>query len=237
MATFTEDDIISAVTFAIGNPSESEYPTTAKQDGLRRALSHYSQYKPLRRIGKFTTQADVQQYDIASSYTYLVGVTDIFYGPAGGQDLTGAYGDLYDNLLNLSGSQGPDMITNEALRVIEDQSIGVIEASRRFGHHMIDDNIVALIPTPTDIRDVYFEYTIIKTVADLKELEYQDIVDFSIIVSASDLSARRNKILQINEPGTGFVMFHSGKFLQDVVKETRVRLMKSLGVSSLALHG
>jgi hypothetical protein len=236
MATFTEDDIITAVTYAIGNPSLSEYPDAPKRDALRRGLVSYSKYKPLRRIGSFTTVANQQQYDIASSYAYLVGVGEVFYG-ATGQDLTGFYGNVYDRLVQISELQEYDTISNEALRVIDKQSMGVIEASTRYETHMIDDATVALIPTPEDVRTIYFEYSLIKTVADLKENEYQDIVDFTFLSAASELASRRNKILQINEPGTGFVMFHSGKFLSDQVEVTRKRLMNSLGVNTLVLHG
>ena len=178
MAAFTETDIISAVTYAIGNPSVSEYPDEAKQDVLRRALAHYSQYKPLKKTGKFTTQSGVQQYDIASSYAYLVGVTQVFYG-SNQQDLTGFYGNVYDRLVQVSELQDMDTISNESLRVIDDRNMSVIEASQRYDYEMLDDTTVSLIPTPQDARDVYFTYTLIKTVADLKEREYQDIVDFT----------------------------------------------------------
>jgi len=236
MATFTEENIINAVTKAMGNPSLTEASYADKQDDLRRALAHYSMYKPLRRIGVFQTVANQQQYDIASSYTYLVAVNEVFYG-AIGQDLTGFYGNVYDRLVNISELRGLDTIKNESLRVIDKQSIGVIEASNRYETDMVDDVTVALIPTPEDVRDVYFTYSIIKTVADLRESEYQDIVDFTFVISASNLAAKRQKILQINEPVTGFVMYHSGLFLKSQVTETRERLEKKLGVNSLVIHG
>ncbi len=236
MATFTEDDIIDAVTFAMGSPSISEYPDAPKRDALRRALAHYSQYKPLRRMGSFSTIADQQQYDIASSYAYLVEVTEVYYG-ATGQDLTGFYGNVYDRLIQISEYQDMDTIANEALRVIDKQNISVVEASVEYDSKMVDDNTVALIPTPEDIRTVYFEYTIIKTVADLKENEYQDIVDFTFLVAAMDLANKRHKILQVNEPGTGFVMFQGGKFLWEQAEVVRARLIAKLGVNSLVIHG
>lgn len=236
MATFTEEDILNAVTFAIGSPSESEYPNAAKQDALRRALTHYSQYRPLKRIGVFSTVADQQQYDIASSYTYLVGVKEVYYGSTEG-DLSGFYGNVYDRLVNISSLQDMDVLSHEALRVIDKQTVGVIEASHRYETHMVDEVTVALIPTPEDVRDVYFEYSTIKAVSDLKEREYQDIVDFTFVIAAMDLANKRHKILQVNEPGTGFVMFQGGKFLAEQVERTRERLMKNLGINSLVIHG
>jgi hypothetical protein len=232
----TEDNIIDAVTVALGNPSVSELSLASKQDALRRGLNHYSQYKPLRRLGVFSTIADQQQYDIASSYAYLVEVNEVYYG-ATGQDLTGFYGNVYDRLIQISELQGMDTISHEALRVIDKQNVSVIEASMRYDTEMLDDVTVALIPTPEDVRDVYFVYSLIKTVADLREIEYQDVVDFTFIVAGMDLANKRHKILQVNEPGTGFVMFHSGKFLNDQVKDARMRLQNSLGVNSLVLHG
>lgn len=236
MAAFTEDDIISAVTIALGNPSTAEYSNAAKLDALRRARGHYSRYKPIRNIGSFSTIADQQQYDIASSYAYLISVTEVHYG-ATGQDLTGFYGNVYDRLTPLPESGDLDTISNESLRVINDQNASVIQESNRYEHKMIDDVTVALIPTPEDVRDVYFEYTTIKAVADMRESEYQDIVDFTFLTSAMDLANKRHKILQVNEPGTGFVMWQGGKFLAEQVREVRTRLMNSLGVSSLVLHG
>ena len=236
MSAFTEEDVIGAVTIALGNPTVTEYADASKRDALRRALAHYSTYRPLRRIGVFTTVADQQQYDIASSYAYLVGVTDVFYG-ATGQDLTGYFGNVYDNLVSVSNARGLDTISNESLRVIDDQNTSVMQASNRYEHEMLDDVTVALIPTPEDVRNVYFEYTIIKTVSDLKEREYQDIVDFTFIISGMDLANKRHKILQLNDPSAGFIMFHSGSFLSEQVERARNRLQERLGVSSLALHG
>ena len=236
MPTFTEDNIVDAVTYALGSPSLSEYPDVAKQDALRRGLIHYSQYKPLRKIGKFATVANQQQYDIAGSYAYLVGVNEVFYG-AIGQDFTGFYGNVYDGLVNISELQGLDTISNESLRVIDNQAIGVIEASTRYETEMIDDVTVALIPTPEDVRDIYFTYSIIKTVGDLKEREYQDVVDFTFLIAAMDLANKRHKILQLNDPSAGFLMFQGGKFLELQAEKTRERLMKRLGVNSLVIHG
>jgi hypothetical protein len=236
MATFTEDNIISAVSFALGNPSESEYPESARRDALRRALVQYSQYKPLRKLGVFTTQSDVQQYDIASSYAYLISVNEVFYG-ATEQSFAGFYGVEYDPLAQVLGLQDMDLVSHEALRVIREQSISVIEGSQRYETEMLDDTTVALIPTPEDVRDVYFSYTLIKTVNDLKEREYQDIVDFTFLIAAIDLANKRHKILQVNEPGTGFVMFQGGKLLELQVDKTRERLTKRLGIGSLVTHG
>ena len=236
MATFTEDDIINGLTFALGQANVAEYSDAAKRDALRRGLIQYSKYKPLRRIGVFSTVANQQQYDIASSYSYLIDVTEVYYG-ATGEDITGFYGNVYDRLISISETRGLDVISNESLRVIDDQNVSAIQESHRYSHKMIDDVNVALIPTPEDVRDVYFEYTLIKEVSDLRESEYQDIIDFSFVIAGMDLANKRHKILQINEPATGFVMWHGGKFLKEQVKEARERLHNSLGVSSLALHG
>lgn len=236
MATFTEDNIIDAVTFAMGSPSISEYPDAPKRDALRRALVHYSQYKPLKRIGSFSTIADQQQYDIASSYAYLVEVAEVFYG-ATGEDLAGFYGNIYDRLVQISEYQNMDTISNEALRVIDKQNISVVHDSVEYDFKMVDEVTVALIPTPEDIRTVYFEYTLIKTVADLKENEYQDIVDFTFLVAAMDLANKRHKILQLNDPSSGFLMFQGGKFLWEQVEVVRARLIARLGVNSLVIHG
>jgi len=232
----TENEIISAITYAMGSPSISEYPDAPKRDALRRALVHYSQYKPLKKMGSFETIADQQQYDIASSYSYLVGVTEVYYGSTQ-QDLTGFYGNVYDRLIQISEYQDMDTISNESLRVIDKQNLGVIEKSTEYDFHMLDDVIVALIPTPEDVRTVYFEYSIIKTVADLKENEYQDIVDFTFLIAAMDLANKRHKILQVNESGSGYVMFQGGRFLEMQVEKVRERLTNSLGVNSLVLHG
>lgn len=235
MSALTETEIIDAVTNAIGNPSTDEYSLAAKQDALRRALTEYSKYKPIRRIGVFQTVADQQQYDIGSSYSYLVGITNVFYG-SNSEDLTGYYGNTgiwFDQLAlgNL------DTLNNESLRVIDNQAISVAQDALRFDYEMLDDNIVALMPTPEDARNVYFMYTLIKAVDDLRESEYQDIVDFTVIISAQDLGAIRNKILQYNDPQTGFVMFQSGNFLKEVAKAANERVTKSLGVGTLAIHG
>ena len=228
-----ESDIINALTVKLGNPSESEYSEISKLSSIRRALVHYSEYKPLKKIGKFTSVVGVQQYDIGSSYAYLVGISEVFYG-ANVQNPAGFYNNIYDKLVN---SVSDFDINNESIRVINDQVRSVIEKSTRYDYEMIDDNVVALIPTPEEVLDVYFSYDIIKTVDDLRESEFEDIVDFSFIISATDLANKRHKILQVNEPGTGFVMFQGGRFLEEQVEKTRIRLMKRLGVSSLAIHG
>jgi len=237
MPTFTESDVLNAVSVAMGSPSEIEYSKMNKQDALRRGLIQYSQFRPLKKIGQFETVKDQQDYDIGSSYSYLIGITGVFYGLNDSIDLSSLYGNVYDNFVNTAELRGINTLDQEALRYIDSQMISVIQASQRYDYHKTDDNTIALIPVPIDVRTIFFTYSTIRSLSDLRENDYQDIVDFTFLVSASALANNRNKVLQQNTPDLGFIMFRSGKFLDEQVGQVRKRLMNKFGVNSFIAHG
>jgi len=234
----TESEVLNAVSVALGSPSESEYSTAAKQDALRRGLIQYSQFRPKRMFGNFQTVIDQQQYDIGSSYSYLIGITDVFYAPDDSISYTQYGSAVYDNIVPLTNSRNINTIEQEALRVIDNQITSVLQSGQRYDHHKVNDNTIALMPTPTIVKTVYFSYSLIKDISDLRESEYQDIIDFTFVVSGSDLSnIRSNRPLQMNTPDLGFIMFQSQKQLTSQITEVRDRLMKKFGVNSFVIHG
>lgn len=238
MPTFTESDVLNAVTLALGYLSETEFSTTNKQDALRRGLIQYSQFRPLRKIGSFTTEADVQQYDIGSSYSYLIGITGVFYGSGEMTDLNYLYNSVYSVYANTSAMRGIETLDHEALRVLDDRVISLIQSSQRYDYHKIDDNVVALIPIPTTIREIFFTYSIIRTFNDLRENDYQDIIDFTFLAAASSvLAARSKRPLQMNVPDLGFIMFQSSKFIAEQIAEVNKKLTNKFAVTSFITHG
>jgi len=238
MPTFTESDVLNAVFKALGSPSETEYSTADREDALRRGLIQYSQFRPLRKIGSFETEANQQIYDLGSSYAYLIGITDVFYGPSDGLDLTYQYNTIYNQYLDTAALSGINTLKHEALRVTDEQALSLIQASQRYDHEKLDDNNVALIPTPTGTVTIYFTYSIIRTLADLRENDYQDIVDFTFMVAGSGLLSERSKRpLQMNVPDLGFIMFASNKSIEKQLMDTNERLKNKFGVTAFVTHG
>jgi hypothetical protein len=238
MPTFTESDVLNAVSKALGSPPESEYSTADKQDALRRGLIQYSQFRPLRKIGSFETEANTQIYDIGSSYSYLIGITDVFYGPSDSPDLEYMYNAVQSDYINTAASGNLNTINHEALRVMDERALSLLQSSKRYDFEPLDDNNVALIPTPTSVQTIFFTYTIIRTLDDLRENDYQDIVDFTFMIAGSSLLSERSKRpLQMNVPDIGFIMFQSNKNIEKQLEETSKRLTGKFGVTSFVTHG
>jgi hypothetical protein len=236
MPTFTESDVINAAFKALGSISETEYSTSDRQDALRRALLEFSQYRPLRKIGSFNTEIDRQVYDLGSSYSYLLSITDVYYGPGDSPDLSLYYNTLTDEYLNAFA--GINTLNHEALRVIDNRTLSLVQSGQRWNFKRVDDNNVALIPTPTKVQTIYFTYSLIKTFNDLREQDYQDIVNFVIMIAGSGIISDRNKRpLQMNTPDIGFIMFHSTKSIEKILESTGKTLKNKFGVSSFITHG
>lgn len=238
MPTFTESDVLNAVSKALGSPPESEYSAADKQDALRRGLIQYSQYRPLRKIGSFETEVNIQIYDIGSSYSYLIGINDVFYGPSDSLDLQYSYTALQSEYINTAALGGLNTINHEALRVLDERVLSLLQASKRYDFEKLDDNNVALIPTPTGVQTIFFTYSTIRTLDDLRENDYQDIVDFTFMVAGSNLlSERDKKPLQMNVPDLGFIMFKSNKNIEKQLEETGKKLKNRFGTTSFVTHG
>lgn len=238
MSTFTESDVLNAVSKALGSPPESEYSIADKQDALRRGLIQYSQFRPLRKIGSFITEADKQIYDIGSSYSYLIGITDVFYGTGDMPDLDRSFNTLQAEYVNSVALGDVNTLRHEALRVTDEQALSLIQAAQRYDYEKIDDNNVALIPTPTKVVEIFFMYSLIRTLDDLRENDYQDIVDFTFMIAGSSLLSERSKRpLQMNVPDLGFIMFQSSKNIEKQLEETGKKLKNRFGVTFFVTHG
>lgn len=230
----TEEAVIEALTNALGSPSEAEYGLVKKQSAIRRALIEYSEYCPLKKVGSFTTVIGQQRYDIGASYSYLLHVNNVFYGSES-MDFTEFFGDSYGRV-STNRVDGLNRVESEALRMLDHNAQAVLQAQSRAAVN-IEDDTVDLIPPPTGVKEIFFDYTLIKSLSDLKEREFQNIVDFSFLISMNDIANKRHKIAQVNEPGTGYVQFFGGRLFSDKVETVRARLHRKLGVSSIVKHG
>lgn len=232
-----ESDVLNAVVMALGNPSLIEFPQADREDALRRGLIQYSQFRPLRKLGSFDTVVDQQVYDLGSSYSYLIGITNVFYGPGDFANMDSFYAGFYNSYINTSNFSSVSTLDQQALRVIDNRMLAVIQASQRYDFHRVDDDNIALIPTPEDVKTIFFTYSDIRTLSDLRERDYQDTVDFMYIAAASIMAEIRSKILQMNTPDIGFIMFRSGEHINKIAAEKNKALAQKFGVNSFITHG
>lgn len=236
MPSFSQEDILNAVTYALGSPSEAEYSEEKKLSALKRAFIEFSKYKPKKNLGKFTTVIGQQEYDVGTSYAYMIGITDVYYNSSASitDDL-----DIFEQVITETITNNMDLglLNSEVLQTINKRNIATLQEASRLDFEIINTGTIALIPCPEDENEVFFSYSTIKTINELDEGDFQDIVDFAFLISAMDLAMKRHKIQQLSDPGSGYIMFTGGKFLQDQAEKVRIRLQNRLGVSTLITHG
>lgn len=232
----TESEILDAVRIDMGVPSVTEWPDSNLQINLKAALIEYSKYKPLRKIGVFTTEANVQEYDIASSYSYFTGFEEIYYSSSAFS--VSADQTFYSSLAGvISNNNGLNTIDNESLRIIEQRQVQYIQSVGDYTWESLERGKVHLIPTPSSTGNVYFMYKERKQVSTLAEEEFKDIVDFTCVEALRGLGLKRHKVLQVNDPATGFVMFFGGRDFLKEAKEKEEKLVKKFGVGTIMRHG
>ena len=238
----TTQAIVDAVRNAIGSPATSEYPDTKIEDCVTRGLIEYSNYVPLKYIDYFTTVVGTQSYELSDIAIFagydvatFLDIEEIFYKGISASSLIDAAFDidiLLDNTLNF----GINTFIQPSLQILENKEISNIQNYTIYETEIFNDTTVYLIPKPTSIQRVYFIYRAKRLVANLKDKEYQDIIDFVFVQAARDLGNKREKLLQASDPGSGYVMFFGGKHLIKEADIIEKKLKNKFGVKNILRH-
>jgi len=161
----------------------SEENTPLLDDMIRRATNTISELFPMLESGSFVTEKNVTRYTINISSDILIKIKEVFYNsPA----TTSVFNDPdipvegFPHGMSLS-QRFTDVFEHETRRTLKP-----IDA------RIVNNNQVDLIPTPQDVRTIYYEYERYRTIDEIPQFLEEEF--FALVMYFSnDISYQKSR--------------------------------------------